>query len=250
MLSGVAAGAAVLSASLRKALAATLKEPPGGSLRDIEHIVILMQENRSFDHYFGTMPGSGASPTRPRSGCRTGARCTGSRTRATPRATGLGFRVPAIVVSPRSAGGRVCSDMLDRTSLIRVIEKRFGVPEPNISGFRRRTCGDFTSALRFSAPPAGFPRSLRAITLAAAEAGLLTAQQEVFGNPLRWSRRPTSRSRASKYGPERAVARAPATLSATWGEAARLAAAVPPAGPRDSPGPSRTARPPSPRGPA
>ena len=25
--------------------------------RDIEHIVILMQENRSFDHYFGTMPG-------------------------------------------------------------------------------------------------------------------------------------------------------------------------------------------------
>src|SRR6202140_3452239 len=26
-------------------------------LRDIEHIVILMQENRSFDHYFGTMPG-------------------------------------------------------------------------------------------------------------------------------------------------------------------------------------------------
>ena len=56
-LSGVAAGAAVLPASLRKALAATLEAPPGGSLRDIEHIVILMQENRSFDHYFGTMPG-------------------------------------------------------------------------------------------------------------------------------------------------------------------------------------------------
>ena len=56
-LSGVAAGAAVLPASLRRALDATLKDPPGGSLRDIEHIVILMQENRSFDHYFGTMPG-------------------------------------------------------------------------------------------------------------------------------------------------------------------------------------------------
>lgn len=28
-----------------------------GSLRDIEHVVILMQENRSFDHYFGTLPG-------------------------------------------------------------------------------------------------------------------------------------------------------------------------------------------------
>src|SRR6266702_3030043 len=56
-LSGVTAGAAALPPSLRRALAATLKDPPGGSLRDIEHIVILMQENRSFDHYFGTMPG-------------------------------------------------------------------------------------------------------------------------------------------------------------------------------------------------
>jgi phospholipase C len=96
---------------------------------------------------------------------------------------GLGFRVPAVVVSPWSAGGRVCSDVLDHTSLIRVIEKRFGVREPNISAFRRRTCGDFTSALRFSAPAAGYPRSPRALTLAAAEAGLLTAQREVFANP-------------------------------------------------------------------
>ncbi len=28
-----------------------------GSLRDIKHIVVLMQENRSFDHYFGTLSG-------------------------------------------------------------------------------------------------------------------------------------------------------------------------------------------------
>ena len=27
------------------------------SLSDIEHVVILMQENRSFDHYFGTVSG-------------------------------------------------------------------------------------------------------------------------------------------------------------------------------------------------
>lgn len=33
-------------------------DPKGtGSLNDIEHIVLLMQENRSFDHYFGTMSG-------------------------------------------------------------------------------------------------------------------------------------------------------------------------------------------------
>jgi phospholipase C len=96
---------------------------------------------------------------------------------------GLGFRVPAVVVSPWSAGGRVCSDLLDHTSLIRVIEKRFGVREPHISAFRRRVCGDFTTALHFSGPPAGYPRSPEAITLAAAEAGLLAAQQEVFANP-------------------------------------------------------------------
>src|ERR1700739_4776527 len=26
-------------------------------ISEIEHVVVLMQENRSFDHYFGTMPG-------------------------------------------------------------------------------------------------------------------------------------------------------------------------------------------------
>lgn len=28
-----------------------------GTIADVEHIVILMQENRSFDHYFGPMRG-------------------------------------------------------------------------------------------------------------------------------------------------------------------------------------------------
>ncbi|HEX5298133.1 MAG TPA: alkaline phosphatase family protein [Streptosporangiaceae bacterium] len=96
---------------------------------------------------------------------------------------GPGFRVPAIVVSPWSAGGRVCSDVLDHTSLIRVIERRFAVREPNISHFRRRTCGDFTAALRFSGPRAAYPRSPPGLTLAGAAAGLLTAQHEVFANP-------------------------------------------------------------------
>src|SRR5665213_4154982 len=41
--------------NLRRALAA---EPPRtGSLKDIKHVVLLMQENRSFDHYFGTLAG-------------------------------------------------------------------------------------------------------------------------------------------------------------------------------------------------
>ena len=28
-----------------------------GELKDIEHVIILIQENRSFDHYFGMLPG-------------------------------------------------------------------------------------------------------------------------------------------------------------------------------------------------
>jgi phospholipase C len=33
-------------------------DPAGtGSLNDIEHVVMLMQENRSFDHYYGTLSG-------------------------------------------------------------------------------------------------------------------------------------------------------------------------------------------------
>jgi len=34
----------------------TRKAAPA-KLTDIDHIVILMQENRSFDHYFGTLSG-------------------------------------------------------------------------------------------------------------------------------------------------------------------------------------------------
>jgi phospholipase C len=37
--------------------AAAAAATPGSSLRDIDHIVILMQENRSFDHYFGSLSG-------------------------------------------------------------------------------------------------------------------------------------------------------------------------------------------------
>jgi phospholipase C len=96
---------------------------------------------------------------------------------------GLGFRVPAIVVSPWTAGGYVHSEVLDHTSLIRFIEARFGVHEPNISAWRRRTCGDFTSAFRFSRPARPFPASNPALGVAAAETGLLAAQREVSANP-------------------------------------------------------------------
>jgi phospholipase C len=49
-----ALAADVFSDSVLRALAAP--HAPG-SLSDIEHVVFVMQENRSFDHYFGTYPG-------------------------------------------------------------------------------------------------------------------------------------------------------------------------------------------------
>ncbi len=56
---GVAAGiaGATLSTGAGDLIDAAAAQAPAGSgsLRDIEHVVILMQENRSFDHYFGTL---------------------------------------------------------------------------------------------------------------------------------------------------------------------------------------------------
>jgi phospholipase C len=67
-----------------------------------------------------------------------------------PGPYGLGQRVPMLVVSPWSKGGYVCSETLDHTSVIRFMERRFGVHEPNISPWRRTVCGDLTAAFDFS----------------------------------------------------------------------------------------------------
>ncbi len=64
---------------------------------------------------------------------------------------GLGPRVPMLVISPWSKGGYVCSEVFDHTSVIRFLERRFGVKEPNISAWRRTICGDLTSAFDFNA---------------------------------------------------------------------------------------------------
>ncbi|WP_333740904.1 alkaline phosphatase family protein [Streptomyces sp. IBSBF 2806] len=50
-----AAAVSLLPPSVQKAVAAG--QPSRGSLAEVEHVVLLMQENRSFDHYFGTLSG-------------------------------------------------------------------------------------------------------------------------------------------------------------------------------------------------
>src|SRR5580658_1709445 len=53
---GAASAFATLPVTIRRALAIDANSETG-SIRDVEHVVILMQENRSFDHYFGTLRG-------------------------------------------------------------------------------------------------------------------------------------------------------------------------------------------------
>ena len=53
---GAAAALSMLPPLIQKALAVEAHNR-NKSIKDVEHIVILMQENRSFDHYFGTLKG-------------------------------------------------------------------------------------------------------------------------------------------------------------------------------------------------
>ncbi|HEX4183474.1 MAG TPA: alkaline phosphatase family protein, partial [Caulobacteraceae bacterium] len=64
---------------------------------------------------------------------------------------GLGPRVPMIVVSPWTKGGWVNSQLFDHTSVIRLLEARFGVTEPQITPWRRALMGDLTSVFDFEA---------------------------------------------------------------------------------------------------
>ena len=60
---GMVLASFALPSSLRKIIAGAPPAAPGrarlasAAVSDIKHVVVLMQENRSFDHYFGAMPG-------------------------------------------------------------------------------------------------------------------------------------------------------------------------------------------------
>ena len=113
------------------------------------------------------------------------------------RAFGMGPRVPMLVVSPWSRGGWVNAQVFDHTSVIRFLEARHGVMEPNISAWRRAVAGDLTSALDFSGerdhpdePPGGHAIQTRrscALPYALETVGRMTADGEsyrlTFRNP-------------------------------------------------------------------
>jgi len=83
-------------------------------------------------------------------------------------AIGLGFRVPCFLISPWTRGGWVDSHVYDHTSVIMFLEQwttALGSPAlcPNISAWRRQTCGNFTGAFQWDNPVYGLP-SLPAAT--------------------------------------------------------------------------------------
>ncbi|MFG1989799.1 phosphocholine-specific phospholipase C [Actinoplanes sp. NPDC048988] len=112
-------------------------------------IVTYDEEGGFFDHLVPPTPGESTVPT-------TNEIFPGSAGHpAGPY--GLGIRVPTIVVSPWTRGGWVNSQVFDHTSLIRFLEKRFGLVETNITPWRRAVAGDLTSAFDFKNPNRGRP---------------------------------------------------------------------------------------------
>ncbi|MDC6163931.1 phospholipase C, phosphocholine-specific [Achromobacter xylosoxidans] len=107
------------------------------------------------------------------------------------RGFGMGPRVPMLVVSPWSRGGWVNSQVFDHTSVIRFLEARFGVAEPNISAWRRAVAGDLTSAFDFAGDRATLHadsvRHACALPYALEAVGRMTADGEhyrlTFRNP-------------------------------------------------------------------
>jgi phospholipase C len=75
-----------------------------------------------------------------------------TRKQAREAPIGLGFRVPMLIASPWSRGGKVCSQVFDHTSTIQFletfIEQKLGkkIRQENISQWRRTVCGNLTSA--------------------------------------------------------------------------------------------------------
>jgi phospholipase C len=67
---------------------------------------------------------------------------------------GLGFRVPLVIASPWSRGGRVCSHVFDHTSVFRFVQdflnkkKGLQIRETNTSLWRSTVCGELSMVFR------------------------------------------------------------------------------------------------------
>lgn len=104
---------------------------------------------------------------------------------------GLGFRVPNIVISPWSTGGRVNSEVSDHTSCLKLVETLFGVPlkgQGIVSDWRYDLVSDLTGCFDFSkAAPAGPPPPALQSAFVASQALFATHNSGDETPPLRQS---------------------------------------------------------------
>ena len=115
----------------------------GDGLASVNHVVVLMLENRSFDHMLGYLyPGNVSPSGQPFDGLAGTESNTGSNGAVPPDTDtgefGFGFdrfgvRVPTVLVSPLIAPGTVYrvpagGTPLDHTSVLKTIEQRWNLP--------------------------------------------------------------------------------------------------------------------------
>jgi len=113
---------------------------------------------------------------------------------------GLGFRVPCLVISPFSRGGRIATETFDHTSQLKLVAERFRVEVPNVSAWRRGVVGDLTSAVLGGSRHPGAstlpPAELPAPTLNGS-CSLFNQQTESGGAPPRV---PTMQTMPNQHG--------------------------------------------------
>jgi phospholipase C len=131
--------------------------------KDVWHktvFLITYDENGGFfDHVLPPVPPLSSSTGLTSSGITLAAAGDFNSETSVDQATpiGMGPRVPTLVVSPWSVGGRVCSEVFDHTSVIHFLDAWLTAKEiqkgamdvSNVSSWRQAIAGDLTSAFDF-----------------------------------------------------------------------------------------------------
>ena len=170
------------------------KNIPRGDAIPIDHFVLLMQENRSFDHYFGRLPAAGHSDVDGLPDDAGNPDADGNSVPAFHAGEycirdvehswndshrqyndGYGFRVPLLVASPHARPGHVSHLTNDLTSVLRLLEARWNLPALTA---RDANATPITDLFDFSRPRLLDPPPLPKATLDPVQAQLCAAFAE------------------------------------------------------------------------
>jgi phospholipase C len=114
--------------------------------------IFILTYDENDGYYDHVPPFVAPDPDLPGSGAATEGLDTGLEQDARGHPAGLGYRVPMVIASPWSRGGKVCSQVFDHTSVLQFLEVFLShktgeeIRETNIGEWRRAICGDLTTA--------------------------------------------------------------------------------------------------------